>query len=159
MSAILSPDGAYRYLLQRGDGPQMGFVMLNPSTADAEFDDATIRKLRGFSKDWGYPSFAVANCYALRSTDPAGLRDVADPIGPANEAYLHAVASLPLVVVAWGKHASRQRVESVSALLASYGKPLFCLGTNGDGSPRHPLYVPYTQMLVEWRLDQLDTCK
>ena len=50
--AILSACGRYRYLLSRrwGDGPELGVVMLNPSTANASQDDPTIRRLYGFAE-------------------------------------------------------------------------------------------------------------
>ncbi len=125
--------------------------MLNPSTADASKDDSTIRKLRGHAADWGYPGLVVANCYAWRSTDPKALRDAADPVGPDNNACIEAVATLPLVVVAWGKLAQPERVSQVMAILRRVGRPLWCLGVNNDGSPRHPLYVPFSQKLVEFQ--------
>jgi hypothetical protein len=45
-SAVISPDGVYRYQLRRywdSDLPLCGWVMLIPSTADADTDDPTIR--------------------------------------------------------------------------------------------------------------------
>lgn len=144
--------GPYRYMLTRGKGEQCGVVMLNPSTADALEDDATIRKLIGFTRDWGYPSFVVGNVYAFRSTDPKHLwaDHGGDIVGPDNDGYLHAISTLPLIVVAWGKHAKPERVQKVTEILRSSGRPLFCLGVNYDGSPKHPLYVPYVQTLVEY---------
>lgn len=151
-SALISDCLRYRYLLTRGDPAAMcAIVMLNPSTADASKDDSTVRKLRGHAADWGYPGFLVANCYAWRSTDPKVLRDVADPVGPDNDVCLQAVATLPLVIVAWGKHAQPERARQVEAILRAPGRPLWCLGVNLDGSPKHPLYVPFSQKLVEFR--------
>ena len=127
--------------------------MLNPSTADALEDDNTIGRLLGFAPDWGYRSFVVANVYAYRTPYPKALwyEGAGDIVGPNNDGYLHAIATLPLVVVAWGKGAQPSRVAEVVKILRAPGRPLFCLGTNQDGSPRHPLYVPYSQKLVEYR--------
>ena len=76
MSAIISPCGRYRYRLDRrwGDGRTMGFIMLNPSTADAENDDPTIRRCIGFAKREGCDAIAVVNLYALREGRPEGER-------------------------------------------------------------------------------------
>lgn len=51
-SAVVSPDGRYRYLLERrwGNGPAIVWVMLNPSMADATVDDPTIRRVVSFSR-------------------------------------------------------------------------------------------------------------
>jgi len=125
--------------------------MLNPSTADGEQDDPTIRKLNRFTRDWGYSSYAVVNCYAFRSTDPEQLDSAADPVGPDNDFYLDIMARRPLIVVAWGKHARPARVKAVHSVLTRYGNSLYCLDTNLNGSPKHPLYVPYDTVLKPWR--------
>ncbi|WP_131822315.1 DUF1643 domain-containing protein, partial [Mycobacteroides chelonae] len=61
--AVISADGLYRYELHRSwrAGPVVEFIMLNPSTADAEVDDATIRRCIGFAKQWGYGALVVRN--------------------------------------------------------------------------------------------------
>ena len=78
MSAIFSACGTYRYLLRRASEsmapmkPTALFVRLNPGTADANLDDPTIRRCRGFAKLWDCNGLAVANLYALRSSAPKG---------------------------------------------------------------------------------------
>ena len=59
--ALLSPCGCYRYALWRRwePGPQVLFIMLNPSTADELTDDPTIRRCIGFARSWGFGSLAV----------------------------------------------------------------------------------------------------
>src|SRR3954453_6805455 len=59
MSAIISPGGPYRYRLERSiggflAGPTEPWIMVNSSRADFETDDATIRKVIGFSKRLGF---------------------------------------------------------------------------------------------------------
>ena len=56
-SATISKDGLYRYSLERvwdPSKPTALFICLNPSTADAEIDDPTVRKMVGFAKRFGY---------------------------------------------------------------------------------------------------------
>ena len=75
--AVISQDQLYRYFLWRrwGTGRVITWLMLNPSTADANTNDATIRKCIGFAKRWGYDGIHVLNLFALRSRDPLCLLD------------------------------------------------------------------------------------
>ena len=90
-SAELSSCGTFRYRLQRTwnpDAPLIVFLMLNPSTADATSDDATLRACLRRALAGGFGRLTVLNLFALRATDPARLQQAADPVGPGNEAAL-----------------------------------------------------------------------
>lgn len=144
-SATFSPCQRYRYALRRvwGRGALVLWVMLNPSTADAQHDDATIRKCIRFSRAWGYGGLLVGNLYGWRSTDPAVLPEVAEPVGPDNDRHLVALASeAAIIVCAWGVNADPERAAFVVRLLQTTGKALHSVGRNADGSPCHPLYKP-----------------
>lgn len=83
-AAGLSPCGLYRFWLTRCWAPAKPcalFIMLNPSTADHEQDDATIRKCIGFARRWGMGSIRVANLFAYRATKPDDLKRADNPIG------------------------------------------------------------------------------
>lgn len=155
--AVLSDDGRYRYELTRtwGAEPQATFVMLNPSTADADVDDPTIRRCIGFAKSWGCGGLVVVNLYALRATDPADLWRADDPVGPDNDAhlalalYLAARSSGP-VVAAWGAHARPDRVELFADVAASLGVPLLALKVTKAGAPGHPLYLRADAEPLPW---------
>jgi len=157
-AAHISDCGRYRFSLTRRWGASPAckhavFIMLNPSTADADKDDATIRKLIGFCKLWKYGSFEVVNVYAYRATKPKDLYDAADPFGPHNGRHIAKAAySAPDVIVcAWG--ANEVTPEALYQLQVSlHDKPLHCLGRTKDGHPRHPLYVPYSQPLEQFQL-------
>lgn len=178
--ARISSDGLYRYLLWRewrgthdrknwrwlggkdGAGAELGeplsclFVMLNPSTADGNQDDATIRRCVGFAKAWNYERLEVVNLFAYRATKP---RDVLarqnrreEIIGWQNsELVTQASREAGLVVCAWGANVNdldptRDHVETVRGWLG-YGDH-YALGFTKDGHPRHPLYAPLDSALV-----------
>ena len=153
--AVISDDGRYRYVLRRfldsltGVGALL-FVMLNPSTADAETDDATIRRCRGFAAEGGYAGFTVVNLYAFRATTPNDLWLADDPIGPENDDHLvrELEGRTGPVVCAWGVHAKAARVQRFVDLAG--GAKLQCLGRTLDGSPRHPLYLRRGTALQVW---------
>lgn len=122
----------------------MVWVMLNPSTADAERDDPTIRRCIGFSRAWGFGGMEAVNLYALRATEPAVVRGHPEPVGEENDRHIaEAAAGAVVVVVAWGAFTfARERGREVAELIAGRGLPVVCLGRTASGAPRHPLYAP-----------------
>jgi hypothetical protein len=151
--AVISGCERYRYLLTRTWDPALrpaGFIMLNPSTADATLDDPTIRRCVGFAQSWGAGGIWVANLFGLRATDPRALYKAADPVGPDNDAHVRRVAEqCRPVVAAWGVHGCHLgRDLAVAKILAAVGVPVMCLGVTKAGRPRHPLYLPADSPLV-----------
>jgi hypothetical protein len=155
--AVLSDCGRYRYLLRRTwdyDKPRALFVMLNPSTADAEIDDATIRSCIRLCRSWGYGSFEVVNLYGFRATDPKDLTVASDPIGERNDAVAEAaVERCDLTICAWGANrmATPQRVRQMTDLIRSCRPAAFCLGLTKAGAPKHPLYIKSGTGLIAYR--------
>lgn len=155
-SASVSECRRYRWTLSRIWDPSgqlaiLGWVMLNPSTADARLDDRSIRRCMKFSRAWGFGGMIVTNLFSYRATDPAELRTARDPIGArTDQALRDMVARCQAVVAAWGCEGTLSaRNEKVRKALCLEGRlqwdgnfVLCCLGTTVDGHPRHPLYVP-----------------
>jgi len=76
-SASISRDGRYRYALRRvwdPRNPSVLFIGLNPSTADHQQDDPTIRRCIRFARDWGFGELIAANLFAFRTKSPRLLR-------------------------------------------------------------------------------------
>lgn len=155
--AIISPCGHYRYMLQRTWDSARGsvcFIMLNPSTADADHDDPTIRRCVAFAKEWGYGQIQVANLFALRATDPRELRAHPSPIGLEADDWIRSLAgSSQLVVCAWGNHGGLHnrsyfvrnvvlKVEDIMPSALRINKAM--------GEPAHPLYLPKTCRPFVW---------
>ncbi|MES2347075.1 MAG: DUF1643 domain-containing protein [Pseudomonadota bacterium] len=140
-------NGDYRYFLARQWEPSLPvlvFVMLNPSTADHEKDDPTIRRCIRFAVERGYGGLVVVNLMAYRATDPNNLPMVAHrAIGPRNAEFIRQSVEGRDVVVAWGAHrrATVDVVRSAAEVLHAHAAAIYCLGRTKDGSPRHPLYV------------------
>lgn len=159
-TASISNCGLYRYRLGRvfGDGPELMFIMVNPSTADADVDDQTIKKCMGFAKANGFGSILVGNKFAYRSTDVKKLREVADPVGPDNDEHLKAMmARASKVVVGWGQLAKlpetlRDRWKSVVRLADAAGHDLHSIGINADKHPKHPQMTGYDVPIAAWEV-------
>jgi hypothetical protein len=144
----------YRYRLSRTwgtSGTHATWIMLNPSTADALTDDATIRRVTAFTKAWGLDGLVVVNLFALRATDPRELRKHPDPVGAANDRFIAgAIQPWSVVVAAWGAHPlADQRSAEVMALVAEK-TGAGCLGVTKGSFPRHPLYVRSDAPLVAY---------
>lgn len=122
------------------------FIMLNPSTADGEVDDPTIRKCVGFSRLWKYEKMVVVNLFAYRAVYPKELRIVGDPVGPRNAHHVRAaLETAGLVVCAWGGSGGLYRQDqTMMGWLDAVGVEPVCLGLTDAGKPRHPLYLPYS---------------
>lgn len=143
--AIFDGNGTFRLSLTRHwdmeEKQRILFIMLNPSTANAETDDPTIRRCVNFAKAWGYDSLEVVNLFALVSSDPAKLLTTTNSIGTNNDSViLEAASRAEKIIVAWGAFSvARVRGEDVLGLLHEYD--IFCLGKTKAGHPRHPLYL------------------
>lgn len=153
-TAHFSADMLYRYGLTRAWGPggMVLFILLNPSTADAIVDDATVRRCIAFARAWGYGGIYIVNLFAFRSTDPKALRRTPDPIGVQND---HAISSYAefssLHVAAWGVHgALLLRGRQVFQNIVTLGYPLYHLGLTQGGYPRHPLYLAKSTKPEVW---------
>lgn len=154
--AAVSECGAYRMWLRRvwdRTKPVLMFCMLNPSTADAQTDDPTVRKCVGFATRFNYGGIVIVNLFSYRATDPKDLHlgitrmGMNYMVGPTNDATLNAVFwQHDLCVCAWGANARRYpgRVSEVLHLMhANDCKPM-ALAYTHDGAPCHPLMLPYS---------------
>lgn len=155
--ATISPDGLYRYDLGRrwDEGPLLGWVMLNPSVADANVDDQTIRQCCYFARREGYAGIYVVNLYAYRATHPTDLWAVVDPVGPNNDhqiAYAATSQQVGAFVVAWGNvpKRARGRVRRVMQLLRDDPREVLCCGRTRSGAPRHPSRLSHHTELVPY---------
>lgn len=152
--AVFSRCKRYRYQLTRRwdrEAPErhVVFIGLNPSTADHQVDDPTIRRCMGFTRNWGYNTLTVINLFAYRTPYPVELKKSADPIGPQNSRHLgRVIRSADLVIACWGRHGGWQ--EQDQRLLRRFGDRLYCLAENNDGSPAHPLYQKSTVQPLRW---------
>jgi hypothetical protein len=155
-SAVISDCGLYRYRLDRrwAPGPTVAWIMLNPSTADADTDDPTLRRILAFSRGWGFGALRVVNLYAYRATEPADLWRAADPVGPDNDRHIAAAVSCVEVVAAWGANARPDRIAAVLALIArapGAGR-VHALAVTKSGQPRHPLYLAGSLEMQRWEM-------
>lgn len=163
MSAVFSECGKYRYVLHRSLGSVLRWhkpvtwIMLNPSTADANTNDRTIESCMRISKHNGFTHMYVVNLFAYRSTDQSVLKTVEDPIGPENDKYILDYARKGMdIVCAWGSgnYQVKRAVDVVTMLhenkVLGNSKYLLCVKRSKKGCPEHPLYKSGKTDLIEW---------
>lgn len=150
--SVYSPDMAYRYAFARWwatDGPLVLWVGVNPGKGDTEQRRRpTLARCVNWSQRWGAAGLMFANLFAARHNTPDGLRDMADPVGPHNDAALAAMSAVAgRTIAAWGNDG--QRRDRPAAVVGLLTDP-HCLGVTVSGQPRHPLYVAGSASVVRW---------
>lgn len=163
--AVLSECGRYRYFLRRiwdADLPLLAVCMLNPSSADAEKDDPTVRKLTNVATRWGYGGLAIVNLYPLRASKPSVIWDSPDRADNGNDEWLDAIikeaeSNGNKLLVAWGNDGNYEGLadQFIERVKQASNVELITLGLTGDGHPRHPMAlgkgrVPDDQNIVGW---------
>jgi hypothetical protein len=124
---VFSPCRRFRYTLDHDwhdlldiPGGYVAWIGLNPSTADEQQLDPTLRRVRSFTPRMGYHRFVMLNLFAYRATDPKIMLAACDPVGTDNDRWIldtcrHAAA----VVCCWGSHGTHlDRARRVLDLLA-----------------------------------------
>lgn len=162
MATVISDCGKYRYRLERevdaiGGGPVYAFFGVNPSTADATLDDATVRKWTGFVKRWGGSRFIVGNVFAYRATDVRELATLPGPVlGDPNWDHLRAIcAEADILVPCWGNRTKVPKslwyaFGAPVQLCRASGKPVRTFGLTASGDPKHPLMLGYDTPLIDF---------
>lgn len=122
------------------------WIMLNPSTADHEKLDATMRRVINFSRAQGYGWVTVGNCFPWRATDPADLKKWwtngdHQAVMAENDRRLRSMAQrADVIVAAWGTDgALGGRADQIQAMFP--GKMSYLRMTK-SGQPSHPVRLP-----------------
>jgi hypothetical protein len=139
-SALFSDDRKYRFVLWRiwnNQLPKVMFIGLNPSTANEDSNDPTIRRVISFAKSWGYGGVYMLNLFTYVSAYPEQLKTDNNPLYMADEYLTRYAESVHMIIFAWGNFPiAESRGRYISGMLNGY-----CLGKNKNGSPKHPLYI------------------
>lgn len=151
--AHFSEDGKHRYWLLRSwaEKPRMITIIgLNPSTADAERDDATIRSCCRLTRAAGFDGFIMCNLFTFITSSPAVLIENMHDANRAesNDVLKRMIANTHMAICAWGSWSfTAERVQEVKLMIDK----LFCFGINADGSPKHPLYLNTNTSIIQFK--------
>jgi len=124
------------------------WIMLNPSTADANKDDPTMRRVSDFSRRWGYNWVTVGNLWPHRTSKPVELRswlarrdEFVERATTESESWVaDMVERAHMVIVAWGAHGDHNaRGTRMLDFLCEQGVEPYALALTKSGAPSHPL--------------------
>ena len=151
--ARFSLDRTHRYVLWRiwnNKLPKVVFIGLNPSTADENEDDATIRRLVGFAELNGYGGFYIVNLFSFRLTKSALLARVPVPSTKQNDnAIKEFINKSNAIVCMWGgRGVLHNRSAEVARWIKEMQRSVLCFGLTLKHNPKHPLYLPYKTELT-----------
>ena len=141
----------YRYILgTRGRNPLI-CIGINPSTAEPDSLDNTLKSVERIALGNGFDSFIMFNVYAQRATDPDAMeRSCNMALHKENlEAfrYVLSISEKPAVWAAWGAIIEKRDyladcVRDMVAVGQEYGANWYCAGAiTKKGHPHHPLYL------------------
>ena len=154
----------YRYILgTRGENPLI-CIGINPSTAQPEDLDNTLKSVERIALGNGFDSFIMFNVYAQRATDPDTMeRQCNMALHRENlEAfrYVLSISGQPSVWAAWGTIIEKrdylpQCLRDMLAVGEELGAKWYCAGAvSKKGHPHHPLYLRKDEKLKEFDIRQ-----
>ena len=161
----------YRYILgTQGQNPLI-CIGINPSTAEPDHLDKTLKSVERIAKGNGYDSFVMFNVYAQRATRPDDMdREVNAALHRANmDAFRYLLSHVgegvrPAVWAAWGTIIEKRPylpacVREMVSIGEEYGARWLCAGKcSAKGHPHHPLYLRKDEAMRDFDvLSYLDT--
>ena len=141
----------YRYILgTRGKNPLI-CIGVNPSTAQPDALDNTLKSVERIALGNGYDSFLMFNVYAQRATSPNDMEKVCNPLLHAENLaafrYILSISQKPAVWAAWGAVIEKRKylpdcVRDLVAVGTEFDAQWYCAGAiTKKGHPHHPLYL------------------
>ena len=141
----------YRYILgTRGKNPLI-CIGINPSTAEPDNLDNTLKSVERIALGNGFDSFIMFNVYAQRATSPDDMEKTYNPLLHRENLeafrYVLSISEQPAIWAAWGAIIEKRKYlpECVRDMVAAgqeFGATWHCAGAiTKKGHPHHPLYL------------------
>ena len=141
----------YRYILgTRGTNPLI-CIGINPSTAEPDNLDNTLKSVERIALGNGFDSFIMFNVYAQRATSPDDMEQECNLLLHKENLeafrYVLSISEKPAVWAAWGAIIEKRKylpncVRDMLEAGREYGAQWYCAGAiTKKGHPHHPLYL------------------
>ena len=154
----------YRYILgTKGKNPLI-CIGINPSTAEPDNLDNTLKSVERIAHGNGFDSFIMFNVYAQRATNPDAMeRQCNLTLHQENLKafrYVLSISKTPTVWAAWGAIIEKRDyladcVRDMVAVGQEYGANWCCAGAiSKTGHPHHPLYLRKDEKIKPFDIEQ-----
>ena len=154
----------YRYILgTKGKNPLI-CIGINPSTAEPDNLDNTLKSVERIAHGNGFDSFIMFNVYAQRATNPDAMeRQCNLTLHQENLKafrYVLSISKTPTVWAAWGAIIEKRDyladcVRDMVAVGQEYGANWCCAGAiSKKGHPHHPLYLRKDEKIKSFDIEQ-----
>ena len=141
----------YRYILgTRGKNPLI-CIGINPSTAEPDNLDNTLKSVERIALGNGFDSFIMFNVYAQRATNPDTMERTCNALLHKENLeafrYVLSISEKPAIWAAWGAIIEKRKylsacVRDMLEVGEEYGATWYCAGAiTKKGHPHHPLYL------------------
>lgn len=153
----------YRYILGTRGARPLICIGINPSTAEPDHLDNTLKSVERIARGNGFDSFLMFNVYPQRATAPDDMdRERNDFLHTENmNAFRYALSltpsgSRPAVWAAWGTIIEKRPwladcVRDMIELGRAFNARWLCAGPHTRrGHPHHPLYLRREERVVDF---------
>lgn len=155
----------YRYILGTIGEKPLVTIGINPSTAEPEHLDNTVKTVERIALRNGYDSFIMFNVYAQRATNPNLMdhcfnEELHKENMKAFRWLLENIGGQPHIWAAWGTIIEKRKylkicLEDMVAIAKEYNaKWIRTDKLSKAGHPHHPLYLPNNSMFEVFRINE-----
>ncbi len=157
---VTEEENTVRYVLGTKGKNTLCCLGINPSTAEPNKPDATIRSVRRIAENNGYDSFIMFNVYPVRSTIFEKLSQEDNKLYNERniKEILNVIRKLPRPVNIWLAYGNlidkrnymRKSFNNLKTELDKFNCEYWCCGLTKNKNPKHPLYLKGTTKLQKY---------
>ena len=151
----------YRYILGTVGKNPLITIGINPSTAEPDNLDNTLKSVDRIAKHNGFDSFIMFNVYAQRATNPDDMdREINLVLHKENmkafEYILERCEEAPCIWAAWGAVIEKRAylkdcIADMISIGEEYGAKWYTAGKKSvKGHPHHPLYLKKDSVIEDF---------
>lgn len=154
----------YRYILGINGDKTIVTIGINPSTAEPDSLDNTIKSVERIALKNGFDSYIMCNVYAQRSTEPSRMDKCFNRM--LHQENINAIRWLfeqiketPIIWAAWGASIERRKylkncLNDIVELSKEFNAKWVSAGELKKGHPHHPLYLKKNTCFIDFDVDR-----